>query len=293
MGRCSIYPGLGNPRGLMYTLNFSRPFQVSGNVTALFDTETKALGGSGNADDLGRNFQDGGLLANDAQVSLFGGLLLKSNNLRDPAPDETLTFQKYPHNRQEIGSWSEGFRVDKLGDEVTRYVAYGAAVSAPSEDKAWYFSGLRSETWGPIFENSLNTTERAMNVSDRLISVNMERQISPVWTNTTLHRSVMGRANAAVVWVPVGEQGILVVIGGVTYPEFIDPMTRTSENPAQSVWLQPSSTLPSAWLTSLSLFRKKKAIGSWQSSIFTMLLAASGSSRTLRMVRQQVQEAVR
>jgi hypothetical protein len=49
--------------------------------------------------------------------------------------------------------------------------------------------------------------------------LNLEEQFYETWTNKTL-KGVKGRANAEVVWVPVGKKGILIVLGGVVYPQW-------------------------------------------------------------------------
>lgn len=54
----------GNPKGLVYLLNFSIPFNTSSNFTSVFTTISKASGG-GNANNIGPNYIDGGMFAND------------------------------------------------------------------------------------------------------------------------------------------------------------------------------------------------------------------------------------
>lgn len=223
--------------GLMFTFNFSQPFSTSDNLTALLDPLSKARGGFGsNARGESPNFFDGALLGNDAEVTLFGGLVKKAELDKAPAEDEVLTYQRYQYG-PERGNFRPNFVTNEL-DGVSRYITDGGAASAPSENKAWYFGGLRGPEWGPIFQRSANMSENAANVSHTLITLDMKDQLTPVWTNKTLPESIQGRANPEVVWVPVGEQGILVVIGGVTYPDWVSP-TRRSENAAQSVSSSP------------------------------------------------------
>lgn len=131
-------------------------------------------------------------------------------------------------------SFRPGFFNYKLPDGLTRYVTYGGTANAPSEKKAWYFGGYRSASWGPIYQPGANTSTDPSTVSDTLITLDMATQNQEVWENVTLPRGIPSRANPSMVWVPVGEQGILVVLGGVTYPEY-DNSNRTSLNPAQSV----------------------------------------------------------
>ncbi|KAK7417379.1 hypothetical protein QQX98_004656 [Neonectria punicea] len=212
----------GNNEGLILNYNLSTPFDSDTNITAILlkDAMSKARGNSGNSNDAGPNYVDGGMLANDAEFFLYGGVILRNDELYpDPDADEILSYQAYQYG-PEKKTWKPSFKSYELDNDVTRYVAYGAAVNAPSENKAWYFSGLRSPTYGTIFDNAINDTTKAVNVSNTLIELDMTKQMRETWTNTTLHKSVKGRSNAEAVWVPVGEEGILVVLGGVVYPEW-------------------------------------------------------------------------
>ena len=158
------------------------------------------------------------MLANDAEFFLYGGTYTRNAKLfQDPDADEVLEYQAYQYGPDKP-AWEKGFKEPKLDKGVTRYIAYGGAVNAPSENKAWYFSGLASPTRGDIFLNS--AIDRAVNVSNTLIQLDMSEQLSEKWTNKTLPNDIKGRANPEVVWVPVGEQGILVVLGGVVYPQW-------------------------------------------------------------------------
>ncbi|UPK96828.1 hypothetical protein LCI18_007763 [Fusarium solani-melongenae] len=210
----------GNNAGIVLNYNLSTPFDKDTNVTGILVNKamSKARGGSGNSNGAAPNFLDGGLLYNDAQFYLYGGDLLKNDEVYEPPDaDEVLTYQAYAYGPDKP-LWDRGFNDRKLGDKVTRYIAYGGAANAPSENLAWYFSGLRSPSRGPFFTN--DATAKATNVSNTLITLDMAEQLDEKWTNTTLPPSVKGRANPEVVWVPVGKKGILVVLGGVVYPEW-------------------------------------------------------------------------
>jgi hypothetical protein len=126
--------------------------------------------------------------------------------------------------------------IDKpLGENVTRYVAFGGAASAPSENMAWYFSGFRSQNWGPIYTVAGATNRTAaIHVSDKLIELDMARQGKETFSNNTLDPDVPGRANPELVWVPVGKRGILVALGGVVFPDFVTVLGNSTD-PARSV----------------------------------------------------------
>lgn len=206
-------------------------------------TISKAPNGNA-ANNLAPNFLDGAMLANDDEFYLYGGLIRKTETLTAPHADDILGYQLYQYGVYR-DSWRKGFVSDTLDDGMTRYVAYGGAANAPSENKAYYFGGMRSPTGGPIYDQSLNTTLIPTNVSDTLITLDMTTQTSAKWSNaTTLEHGVEGRASPELVWVPVGAQGILVALGGVTYPNFVNP-SLMSENSQQSVsiTLSPVETL--------------------------------------------------
>ncbi|KAL1846166.1 hypothetical protein VTK73DRAFT_346 [Phialemonium thermophilum] len=220
-----------NPLGLVYTLNFSVPFDTTQNITALFQTISKAPSG-GNANNVAPTYYDGAMLANDDEWFLYGGMLRQTAAYAEPYPDDVTSFQAYQYGVQKDG-FRPGFVDVRLPKPMTRYLAYGGAANAPSENLAWYFSGMHSPTWGEIFTPSLNESLTAVNVSDTLILLNMTTQQQETWHNETLPTSIHGRANPELVWVPVGDRGILVALGGVVYPEFVTS-ARQSTNPEAS-----------------------------------------------------------
>ncbi|KND88719.1 hypothetical protein TOPH_06648 [Tolypocladium ophioglossoides CBS 100239] len=213
----------GNYQGLILTYNLSEPFSPDTNVTGILlkNELSKAIGGTANGISSEPNYYDGAMLANNAEFYLDGGAVFRNDKLYEqPAADAALKYQAYQYGVNKP-LWQRGFLDTRLGDHITRYIAYGAAVNAPSENKAWYFSGLTSPTRGPIiFNTGLNDSAMAVNISNTLISLDMSTQLSEEWSNSTLPSYIKGRSNAEVVWVPIGKQGILVVLGGVTYPEW-------------------------------------------------------------------------
>lgn len=195
------------------------------------DRISKARGGSGNNNGGASNYLDGALLANDAEFFMYGGELLQNDEIyTPPAADEILGYQAFQYGVDKP-LWRKGFIDAKLDAGVTRYVTNGGATSAPSENKAWYFSGLTSRSRGPIYENSgVNGSSSAMEVSNTLIALDMSIQYREKWTNLTLPSHIQGRANPELVWVPVGKEGILIVLGGVVYPEWAGAVTHMSDD---------------------------------------------------------------
>jgi hypothetical protein len=221
-----------NPLGLIYTLNFSIPFNSSTNVSSILNVISKAPNG-GAANNLAPNYYDGAMLANNDEFFLYGGLLQYTDAFPPPDGDEVLGYQAFQYGPVKEG-FRPGFANDKLPERITRYVTYGGAANAPSENKAWYFGGYRSPTGGPIYQPADDNSINPINVSDKLITLDLNTQQSEKWSNVTLPNYIPSRANPSMVWVPVGEQGILVVLGGVSYPSYNNG-NFTSFNEAQSV----------------------------------------------------------
>ncbi|OTB00070.1 hypothetical protein M426DRAFT_75990 [Hypoxylon sp. CI-4A] len=229
-GSINTLPSDDNPLGLIWTLNFSTPFGASTNFSSILNNISKAPNG-GAANNFAPNYYDGALLGNDHEFYLFGGLLQATDLYSAPDGETVEGYIESQYGTHRDG-FHQGFLNMPLGNGMTPYVTYGAAASAPSENKAWYFGGYRSPSWGPIYQYT-NSTYDPSTISNTFITLDMSTQTSEVWTNTTLPSGIPSRANPSMVWVPVGEQGILVVLGGVTYPEY-ENTTRISSNETQS-----------------------------------------------------------
>ncbi|KAK4683263.1 hypothetical protein QC764_123530 [Podospora pseudoanserina] len=216
-----------NPLGITYTLNFSKPFDTKDNITALF-VPIYALGGAA-VNNIAPNFASGGLLYNDYQYFGYGGMTFRSAAYPEPLGTAVRGYRAFT---SQVPDFIPGPVEDNLDGNVTRFVAYGGAASAPSENRAWYFSGLRSPTGGLIYDverGGTNETTLPSQVSDTLITLSLEKEQRPDWTNKTLPKDVPGRAGAELVWVPVGTKGILVALGGVVDPSFIKINGRSSD----------------------------------------------------------------
>ncbi|POS74331.1 kelch repeat protein [Diaporthe helianthi] len=223
-----------NPLGIVYTLNFSRAFNMSQNISQVFGQNPKVVGAASN---LAPNYFDGALLANHHQFFMYGGLLRQTDKYPDPDANEVMEYQQSSYGAEK--KVTPGYISTDLPDGLTRYLAFGGAASAPSENKAFYFSGLHAPAWGPIYSPSFNDSLTAINVSNTLITLDMATQNEEQWSNVTLPDGILGRANPELVWVPVGAQGILVAVGGVVDPEFVSS-AHISNNATGSENVSPS-----------------------------------------------------
>ena len=199
-------------------------------MTSIFGSISKVSSGSA-AKNIAPNYLDGAMLGNNEEWFLYGGLLRQTEEFSAPAANNVLAYQKHQYGVEREG-FIPGFMNDDLPDGMTRYLAYGGAASAPSENKAWYFSGMHAQSWGPIFEPGANESLTATNVSSTLITLDMKTQLQETWKNETLPSGIPGRANPELVWVPVGEQGILVALGGVVHPDFIGFLAKSDDETA-------------------------------------------------------------
>lgn len=136
---------------------------------------------------------------------------------------------------------------DELPDGITRNVAYGVGISAPSENKAWYFSGARSKNFSALYSVGNYGSDRGLanEIADSFVSLEFDEdsQKTETWKNDTLPDSVGKRGGASGVFVPVGKEGILVFLGGVTHGDFSGEKQK-SENPEALVRLPSPPPLP-------------------------------------------------
>jgi hypothetical protein len=198
-------------------LNFSIPFNTTTNISKILTTLSK--GGGGAANNIGPQYYDGGMFANDGEYYTYGGLLLETTAFQLPDSQSVEGYEAFWYGAPGK-KFTPGFVNGVLPPGVTRYVTAGAAVSVPSENKGFYFSGLRSASGGPIFQTTGNDSVTAEVVSSTLISVDLSQELNETWSNQTLPSSVPGRANPELVWIPVSQQGVLIAIGGSIDPEF-------------------------------------------------------------------------
>ena len=210
----------------MYMINFTQPFDTTHNVTEYLRTLNKTAGAPNNR---APSYLDGAILANDHELYLYGGLLRDTDNLQPPPANTVLGYERdqYGPHRD---AWEPGFVEGRLPDNLTRFVTAGAAVSVPAENQAFYFSGLRRPDGADIRVDG-HSQYNATAVANSLVVVDLSSMHQERWTNLTLPSAVSGRAGAELVWIPVADQGLLLVIGGVIYPDWaFESLTTTMKN---------------------------------------------------------------
>jgi len=251
-----------NPLALAYKLNFSQPFDTASNFnyTTLLEPMPKAGSGNGGLD-VAPNYQDGAMLANDHEFYLYGGTSLNISIYKMQDATDVIGYRLTQYSDSPIPpQFNPAVIFGELTDGVTRYVTYGGGANAPSEHKAWYFGGMRAPSAGPIVTGSSNENVTATEDSQFLITLDMKSQFYEKWYNTTIPSKIAVRANPEVVWVPVGEQGILAVLGGVVYPEYATTSGKSS-NEGQSNFDSPK------FMEEISIY--DVASGEWYKQVTT------------------------
>lgn len=178
------------------------------------------------------------MFASDYEWIGYGGVTAFTDGFN---PQPATSFAEYEAIARP-GAQSGGYSLGVLPDAINRFVTNGASVSIPSENLGFYFAGTRAASWGPIYylPGSLNESVNADQLSLTLIGVDMTEQ-KETWSNQTLPSTVPGRADPEIVWVPVSTQGVLVAIGGVIFPSYLNPNTRNNESADAASVSLPSS----------------------------------------------------
>jgi hypothetical protein len=185
------------------------PFDEKTNLTSLFQSMPKPT-----SNNIASNMIDGTMFVNDDEYILYGGLARLSNSQDAPASNLVLGYEQDQYGPAII-NWQAGFIPKSLTNGLTRYITSGGAVSVPSENVGFYFSGVHGQNWGVIEADDLSPNVTA----NTLITVNMSTMRNETWSNNTLPDSVPGRINAELVWIPVSQSGVLIAIGGVLYSD--------------------------------------------------------------------------
>lgn len=106
-----------------------------------------------------------------------------------------------------------------LPDNFTDYITNGAYASSPEQHLGFWFSGMQSWNGGEILYNSLDGDNDHVSVASRtFFSVDTTNPSTPGFSNLNFPDWLAPRAEAGLVWLPYGDQGVLLVIGGVTTP---------------------------------------------------------------------------
>jgi hypothetical protein len=209
------------------------PFDQTTNLTSLLKPMSKPT-----AYDISWNFVDGAMFVNDNEFILYGysdtessypltmltdvrGLIINYDGDL-PAANWTLGYEQDQDGLEPI-NWMPSFIQNSLPDGLTRYVAGGGAISAPSENLRFYFSGIYAPSWGTIPDGQ--------SAANALITVRMPTRQRPrqIQCRTGLDPSL-------------SQSGVLIAIGGVHYSDALN-LNLTAEQAVLSVSLFVALTL--------------------------------------------------
>jgi hypothetical protein len=197
------------PLSVLYSLDYSTPFNLkTSNLTTLFRQVIEFSVHQVTP------MYSGYMFADANELYTYGGLsspVVVGNESAKYAFGYQLTEGTPGVVTPELGA-----NPVQLPDGLTRYTTNGAGVNVPSEQLAFYFSGMTLDDH-ELFDDDAAGNWTAV---DQLIEVDMSTFGSPQWSNSTFGNSnIQPRANAELVWVPFGNKGALIAIGGVIYPE--------------------------------------------------------------------------
>lgn len=121
------------------------------------------------------------MFANDYEWITYGGMVPLTDAFPDQTANTIAAYEKY--DNRDAPQFSSGYVIKDLPDDITRYIADGAAVSAPSENLGFYFSGLKAVSGGPISYSvsKRNASLNADQVSNTLIKVDMAKEKDEKW----------------------------------------------------------------------------------------------------------------
>lgn len=202
----------------LYYLNYTVGFEINGssptNMTSLFTNMPQGP-------PLAASSYSGYMFADNYELWTYGGLANVPGDTA-PASDYIAGYQVYEDQNiltPVLGPDSPG---TVLTSPVTRYLTNGAGVNIPDEKLGFYFSGVSGSP--AIYNSGFPQT-----LESSLLKVDMSTEGSPLWSQTSLGDNVQARADAQLVWIPVGTNGALIAIGGVISPEelFDDALNET------------------------------------------------------------------
>lgn len=135
---------LTEPRHRLYSIALTHPFTISDGQNAVQNVSKP----DGN---IGTDFKNGFMLANDYQFIVYGGYMDLLD--KDPAVGQSWALARYLFQNGNTPLEKPTWKTLGLSG-VTRYIAGGGSVNVPSENKAFVFSGAtvsRSLRWSFFF----------------------------------------------------------------------------------------------------------------------------------------------
>ena len=213
--------------GAMFAINFTTPFDVTqenpAQLLATVDPTRKYLY---------EPLYSGFMFTDELEIYTYGGLPSPYATSLPPA-DFVYGYRLYEDSPDVVMPELGPFSI-MLPDGITRYITDGAGVSVPSEKLAFYIGGMTASE-----PTSFDAGEAQVS-SDLFIKMNMSVPGALNASKQTLPTDVISRANGQLVWLPVSSQGLLVLLGGVVYPENLFDDTLNASQVEESSIISPS-----------------------------------------------------
>ncbi|KAI5818342.1 hypothetical protein BZA77DRAFT_364449 [Pyronema omphalodes] len=192
----------------LYEIDLKVPFSgavVVKNLSAVIrETESSVIV---------NQYRNGHMLANHNEFVVYGGLLDDTDTIK-PMPPADYYVARYLHSSKELTLAQEQWKVLGLKG-LTRYLADGAYVNVPSENKGFIFGGSRASDWGEITGVANLGKAFAANVTTNQLIVAKLGLNRESWENKTVDSTkVPPRTGAELTWLPTGQNGALVAFGG-------------------------------------------------------------------------------
>ena len=159
-------------------------------------------------------------------LSWFANFIRGLSNPRRRADSSTVVHGAvYQPNEQIVGSypdvnaeWTPTALDDTLSN-VSQNLALGAWTSAPTENRAWWFSGLQAVEGGYIdWIPTGDDSDQANTPSKTIIEIDLNIPNQAKFRNLSWPEAVQPRAEGGLVWLPYASNGILLAFGGVPVP---------------------------------------------------------------------------
>ncbi|KPI42067.1 uncharacterized protein AB675_5666 [Cyphellophora attinorum] len=203
------YPGRYE-NGSFFRLSLNDSFDVADNqAPPLFRAlDDKRIEGSA----IG---QDGFMIADNDEIYVYGGAF-SNPALVDNVVFSDVLFDPTIGRENTLRNANPAYRPNDGAFQVK--LTAGAGANAPSESRGFYFGGLkRPDNQAIGVDDGIDN----LTLSDGLVIVDTTEQTVSHWTIPALGVGIQSRAEATLAWIPAGEQGMLVAVGGVLNPSDI------------------------------------------------------------------------
>ncbi|KAK5091842.1 hypothetical protein LTR70_001153 [Exophiala xenobiotica] len=199
-----------NSYGVYYQIDLTKSFDAVNE-----NTDTYLIHGLAETSDTSApNYIGGGIFNNDYQFYTFGGIAD-----RPPIGLSTVILGKVFPADPSVKRFDQGVSPNQPTDDVSDNITSGAYASSPDQGLGFYFGGMVSANRSELEWNSDDEAANHPTIaSPTFIKVDMTKTDDAAFQYMTWPNGTVPRSEGALVWLPYGEKGVLVAIGGVEIP---------------------------------------------------------------------------